>query len=130
MQNKIKNQEGETIKAGCVVIQGDRVLLVADKAKEVWTFPKGHVELNETLEDTAVRETHEETGYTVKLLNRLPDLVYVNKKTGEPIRVAMFLAKTQEFLDKGEEFSEWIELERAKKILYPNLRQYIDHALE
>lgn len=32
-----------------------------------WSFPKGHVELNETDEETALREIQEETSLTVEL---------------------------------------------------------------
>lgn len=37
-----------------------------------WGFPKGHRENNEPIEETAVRETYEETGLVPKLLFELP----------------------------------------------------------
>ena len=48
---KIKNENNETIKAGCVVVnENGEVLLVGDKEGKIWSFPKGHAENGETLE--------------------------------------------------------------------------------
>ena len=43
------------------------VLLICHKNGGHWAFPKGHVEKQETEEETALREIREETGLTVKL---------------------------------------------------------------
>ena len=40
-----------------------------------WAYPKGHVEGNETEEQTALREVWEETGLTVKLDTRYREMV-------------------------------------------------------
>ena len=40
-----------------------------------WAFPKGHVEMNETEEQTALREVREETGLIVKLDTRYREMV-------------------------------------------------------
>ncbi len=40
-----------------------------------WAFPKGHVEGNETEEETALREVKEETGLEVKLDTRYREMV-------------------------------------------------------
>lgn len=40
-----------------------------------WAFPKGHVEVGETEEQTACREVQEETGLTVKLDTRYREMV-------------------------------------------------------
>ena len=90
---KIKNSNSETLKAGCVVLnKKNEVLLVSLIENEVWSFPKGHMEKEEKLEDTATREVLEETGYRVKIVKRLSDITYTNKENGKLIRVAMFLA--------------------------------------
>lgn len=50
----------------CGVIVSDRtlqeVLLVKGKKSQKWGFPKGHMEMGESEEETAVRELLEETG--------------------------------------------------------------------
>ncbi len=45
-----------------------RYLLIRNRRSSNWSFPKGHVENGETLEDTAVREVFEETGLHIKIL--------------------------------------------------------------
>ncbi len=43
------------------------ILLIRHKNGGHWAFPKGHVEKQETEEETALREIREETGLKVKL---------------------------------------------------------------
>jgi 8-oxo-dGTP diphosphatase len=52
-----------------VVDDRDRVLLALwnENAEPLWTLPGGGVELPETVEEAAVREVREETGYDVEL---------------------------------------------------------------
>ena len=126
---KIKNSLEETLKSGCVVLnEKNEVLLVSLIETEIWSFPKGHMEKGEKLEDTATREVLEETGYKVEIAKRLSDVTYTNKENAELIRVAMFLAKPIEKLNTSEEKtrSAWFEIDRAKKIIYPNLVFVLD----
>ncbi len=44
-----------------------KILLVKNHNGKCWTFPKGHVERNETEQQTALREIKEETGLSVKI---------------------------------------------------------------
>lgn len=131
-QAKIKNEHDETVKAGCIVVNdGQEVLLINDH-KKVWTFPKGHAEAGETVEQVAVRETKEETGYTVQLIKRLSDLTYTHPHDGEQIRVAMFLARPiggpQPVTEQTE--SKWFGVEEARTILaYSNLTALLDEAI-
>ena len=46
---------------------GIKILLVKNHNGKCWTFPKGHVELNESETQTALREIKEETGLSVTL---------------------------------------------------------------
>lgn len=61
----------------CGIILSDsnlqQVLLVKGKKSQKWGFPKGHMELGESEEQTAVRELLEETGihWTNSLKNRI-----------------------------------------------------------
>jgi 8-oxo-dGTP pyrophosphatase MutT (NUDIX family) len=131
--NKIKNENNEIIKAGCVVVnEKSEVLLVSDKEGKIWSFPKGHAKEGETLEQVAFREVQEETGYEVDIIKRLSDLTYTHGKTGELIRVAMFKAKPirelEKHLDDGEKYSQsiWFARNEAKKVIYHNLSFLLD----
>ncbi len=125
----IKNQKGEILKAGCVVIDNhSRVLLVTNKLRRDWSYPKGHLEANEPLEQAAIRETLEETGYEVKIIKQLTDLTYINRQTNEPIRVSLYLATPiRQVSQHNDETSEWKNIEEAKKIVLPNLKPYLDN---
>ena len=56
---------------GVIVLKDDTILLgkrINAHGEGSWSFPGGHLELNETWEDCARRETYEETGILVKNL--------------------------------------------------------------
>ncbi len=116
----IKNDAGEIVKAGCVVVDGSKVLLVTDADRKVWAFPKGHAESDEDIKQVALRETLEETGYKVEIIKRLQDVVYHHGETGEPIRVAMFWAKPIEKINGGEGYVEWVDAVKARELIWAN----------
>jgi 8-oxo-dGTP pyrophosphatase MutT (NUDIX family) len=58
------------IVAGCLLKDGNKYLLVQEKQQKVyglWNLPAGYVNKGESVEEAAVRETYEETGFRVKL---------------------------------------------------------------
>ena len=59
--------------AYAVIERGDHVLLALwnEPAEPLWTLPGGGVDLHETVEEAAVREVREETGYDVELTGLL-----------------------------------------------------------
>ncbi|MBI2798475.1 NUDIX domain-containing protein [Candidatus Saccharibacteria bacterium] len=99
---------------------------MTDKDQKIWSFPKGHVEAGESLEQAATRETLEETGCKVEIKKRLiPDVTYTSKELQKPVRLTLFLAGLLTSGLDAEEKSSWVDLERAREIIYPNLRLYI-----
>ena len=79
-------------------------VLVQDRVKN-WkgiSFPGGHVEDNESIVDSAVREVKEETGLDVRNLKSCGIIHWLNKNTFE--RYMVFLYKTTEY--SGELITE------------------------
>jgi 8-oxo-dGTP pyrophosphatase MutT (NUDIX family) len=61
--------------AGGIVVRNGQALLLHKHRLDEYVLPKGHVEAGETLEQAAVRETQEETGYAhVRVLTNLGTL--------------------------------------------------------
>ena len=52
---------------GCIITKNNKVLLVYEKRRNFWGFPKGHMEEGETEIETALREVKEEVGIDVKI---------------------------------------------------------------
>lgn len=74
---------------GCVIRREDgKYLLVQEKQPKVyglWNLPAGHVDRGEAIEDAAVREVKEETGYDVELGEKI-GIYYDNVES--PVRHA------------------------------------------
>ncbi|MCX4632439.1 NUDIX hydrolase [Streptomyces sp. NBC_01443] len=67
------------VAAAAVVVHEDRVLSVRRRVAEgnlSWQFPAGKVEPGEAWEDAAVRETKEETGLDVSVIEALGERVH------------------------------------------------------
>jgi len=77
------------IAAGILIVRGDRVLLVKrgiEPGYGLWTFPGGHVDRGETLEEAALRETLEECGATADL----GDLLGAFSYPGRPVVIVIY----------------------------------------
>ncbi len=93
-----------------------------------WSFPKGHVENNETAQDAARREILEETGMPAKLVAILPALEY-DHPNGDHIVVEMCIMQSQnDRALKREHYGDrlaWIDYrEIADKLSYNSIKEY------
>lgn len=89
-----------------------------DKSK--YTFPKGHIEGNEELEETAMREVKEEVGLeNLQITKYLGNIIRnATEKTGEVVEkeIKIFLMTSNNFVHiKTEEDYEykWVEFNEA-----------------
>lgn len=119
-------------KAGCVLIdkKNKKIGLVYRKKNNDYSFPKGHLEENETLFECAIRETEEETGRRCKLLSEkeIGIIEYTNFEGN--IKTYMYLAiddgVTDRIIDeKDKEELVWVNYDDViDKLSYQNLKDF------
>jgi len=68
MRAMIGNEPLLTVGCGVIIEKGNQILLQHRTDADVWCIPGGVLELGERVEDTARRETEEETGLTLGTL--------------------------------------------------------------
>lgn len=106
--------------AGGIVARDGEVVLVHRPAYDDWTFPKGKAEENETDEDCALREVHEETGLRCRLGDELHSTEYVDSR-GRPKRVRWWRMEplTDDGFAPNDEIDEvrWVAPAEAAQLL-------------
>lgn len=117
-------------KAGCILINKEtkEIGLVYRIKHKDYSFPKGHLEKNETLKECAIRETEEETSVNPIIIKDEPIKVlsYVDSNNDD-VEVYYFLAlenglTKRKIKEKDKECLKWIKYDDVEKILsYPNL---------
>ncbi len=73
---------------GVVVRRDGKFLLVQEKSPKIyglWNFPAGHVDVGESLEQAAIREAKEESGYNVEIIK---ELAIFHAQSTDPIKHA------------------------------------------
>ena len=99
------------------------VILVHRRVPRLWALPKGTPDAGETLEETALRETREETGLEVELVERLRSIgyVFVRGRTRFHKTVHFFLMRPVggDVSQHDHEFDEvrWLQLEEALQLM-------------
>jgi|TARA_R110002020_G_scaffold162396_1_gene347969 8-oxo-dGTP pyrophosphatase MutT (NUDIX family) len=116
----------EKVKAGGGLVINKEGKLLFIFRKGIWDLPKGKMDLGETLEETAVRETSEETGVPknkLKVLTFLTTTRHIFYKTTEKIKdCSWYLMKTKykgklvPQKKEGIEKCEWLTLEEFKTL--------------
>lgn len=111
---------------GTIIIENNKVLLI-QQTDNAWGFPKGHVENNEKEQETAIRETKEETNLDVEIISNKKYIT--NYKINNEIdkEVIFFLAKkTSDKIKKQDEEIKnikWVDLTKAFDIItYENTK--------
>jgi 8-oxo-dGTP pyrophosphatase MutT (NUDIX family) len=119
-------------KSGAIIISRDNPIFIALLYRanhDDWSFPKGHIEKNESPIEAAKREVLEETGLSVRLISDDLPLMEYTHPNGDKIIVYMFLMQSQDDGNLKAEFNGdkiiWVPYrEVANKLSYLNTREY------
>lgn len=69
---------------GCIpILKGGKIMLCSASKKNEWILPKGGWEMDEELEESAIRETYEEAGVLGVLGPKLSEVQYETRKAKE-----------------------------------------------
>ena len=106
---------------GCIIIKNKKVLLVYEKNRNFWGFPKGHMEDGENEIETALREVKEEVGLDVEIdKDRRYTLNYVIRDEIDKTTVLYIAkAKNEEIVMQENEIENirWCSFEEALNTL-------------
>lgn len=111
------------------------------RGRLLWSLPKGHVEVGETEEDTAVREVAEETGISGRVVGKLGTIDFwfvadgrrVHKTVHHFLLLATDPAYGLALSDEDVEVSEvaWVPLEEVvTRLAYADERRLLDRVHE
>ena len=116
------------VTVACVVADGDRYLMVEEEVngRIAYNQPAGHLDDLESLQQAALRETREETGWTVELTHLIGVHQWRSKEHGDVIVRFSFAAKPlshdpQQPLDVGIRRALWLTRREIEE-LGPQLR--------
>ena len=130
-----------TPSAGGVVIHDGKILVITSERRGSTDFPKGTIEDGESIQETAIREVEEETGYRTTIAKDLGSITYdYDGKNGKRFRKTvsyflMHLADTDEpvkNLQESEDFeNEWVTADEIfERLTYKDTHDIIVKALE
>lgn len=119
--------------AGAIIISDEsgerRILLVTNKEKEKWIFPKGAVKKKETPEEAAEREAAEESGIRGRVVAHVGATEF--EDDGETVRVDYFLLQCEEEKSmKEDRLKKWCSADQVVETLdIPELVELVRRAL-
>jgi len=118
--SKIENPKFFSISAGGIIINPhNKIAVVSNFKGSFWTFPKGTVEKGESIKDTALRESKEETGITdLEMVDYFSNYyrfgLYMNKKFLKKMYLFIFLTEKTDELKPVDEYNPeaiWLDIE-------------------
>ena len=120
--------------SGSLIIDNDKILLIKDNRGN-WQFPKGHVEGNETEEQTAIRETKEETNLDVKVDTSKRYVNHYITDTSIDKTVILFKAEKIGGKEKAQEGEiqevQWVPIKEAfDKLTFENSKEILKQLLK
>ena len=132
-----------TLSAGGIVLRREKdsvLIIIVEREKgveEKWApilrqLPKGGCKQGETLEQTALREVLEETGYRARILGKAGETGWSYERDGqiwdETVHYYFMQPLTLDTQEHDEEFDyvRWFDIKQAARILsYPEERELL-----
>lgn len=120
---------------GCIIFQGNKVLLVYEKVGEFWGFPKGHMEEGETEIQTALREVKEEVGIDVEIdKNKRYEINYIIRDEIDKTCVLYLAKPINNDIQKQEseiQEIEWCDYDEViEKLTFDNWKEVFKKVIE
>ncbi|GAB3589399.1 NUDIX domain-containing protein [Angustibacter peucedani] len=119
--------------------ESGRILLVRRSDNGLWAMPGGGMDVGERVSDAAVRETREETGYDVEVVDLIgvySDPAHVMAYDDGEIRQQFALSFRCRLLEGAAQTSSetpelrWVAVDELDHLnIHPSIRLRIDHGL-
>lgn len=128
----LRNVRDLIVAAGGIVVRDGTVLMVHRPRYDDWSLPKGKLDDGESPLEAALREVHEETGWTCKAVQYLGAFGY--EVDGTP-KVVLYWSMEPVFGGRIEDTREvsairWVPVEEAMSLLtYPLERELVGRAI-
>lgn len=115
--------------------EGPEIVLAHRRSPALWALPKGTPSAGETLEETALRETSEETGLRVVIEATIGPISYVfvrgSTRFDKTVHFYLMRPVGGDLGDHDHEFDDarWVPLAEALSLLsYPTERSVVEQA--
>ena len=106
---------------GAIIVNDNNQVLLVKQTLGHYGFPKGHVEIGETEEETAIREVKEETNIDIEITRKDRFIVSYNVTDTISKDVIYFIAKPLTFDEKPQktEVAEilWVDIDEVVNYL-------------
>ena len=112
-------------RAGCIIISKENprnIAITYDKMDKSLFFPKGHIDKNETAEQTALRETAEETGIKVKIVKPLKEFKHTSiYDKDDTHKISFFIADSL-----NDKINDELKIEKHIITLWINYKEILN----
>lgn len=112
--------------SGCVVyrvVGGSLEFLLVKSNSDRWVFPKGGVESNLTIKESAIKEVHEEAGVDCSIVANLGNYRFVKRDIVQNVVMfaAVYTGEAAVWAERGVRSRKWHKSKEVGNVLHPFL---------